>query len=387
MGLFLQTLPDLCSCHFGRFDFYARLVRRLEIYCFTSYFVNISDWSSLISYTRQNTLLPNLQHLLFNPDVSAKQLSWLPIFLSSSLLSIQNPSTSHDPTLDSKAVNNLLTKVALRCPALEKLCLPPFSYQTANQLSELAPPVLPFASMRNLRVIKTNMAIFDPSTLLAIGTLPQLDTLEVYEISPSGFQISAATLPNNSFPALRKLYLPPLEVDQVKTIWSMQPLVALLAVVHLELSELEPEKDAEDLLGVICQHSPQLVDLTVDYWGQTETLSPNVLQALEKLSLEKLSISGVCFLPLSDMCKTLSTACPLLRELRLPSVEASMLDLQHFALFPRLECLDLLYIAVSRQYCLDPKWLEPETLCASENPRRLEGDGYFDWFEQAPEIH
>ncbi|KAF8595917.1 hypothetical protein BDV93DRAFT_528367 [Ceratobasidium sp. AG-I] len=70
-----------------RFEFYASLVKHLEL-CEYVDCDNTVGWPILVRYAQHKPLLPNLRRLVFDSDAVARDLSWLNMFLSPSLLSI-----------------------------------------------------------------------------------------------------------------------------------------------------------------------------------------------------------------------------------------------------------------------------------------------------------
>ncbi|KAF8594685.1 hypothetical protein BDV93DRAFT_579247 [Ceratobasidium sp. AG-I] len=291
-------LPELSSSNLDRFDFYAPLVRRLEIFVKFSDRDAIFDCGSLITYAQHKTLLPNLKYLIFNSESSEEQLSWLTVFLSPSLLSIHDDIHCYDPVLDTESTLALVANLALRCPLLEDLNLYTSLENTPDRHTVLIPLLLPiyeyFGCMKNLRILRTNMPMFEPPALLALGKLPRLDTLEISETHRPVFSMEGVVLPGNLFPRLRKLCLPLLETEEFNAIWSIKQVVAGLTALQIEFDELDLENDSDALLNDIVQHSPEIVDLTVEYHSIIR-ISSDLFRPFKQLPLQKLSISGIDF--------------------------------------------------------------------------------------------
>lgn len=368
---------DLRNCNSDRFDFYAPRVKRLGIYQPDS--MAIPNCGLLAAYAQLQTLLPTVQHLVFNPGFSIHQLAAFTPFLSRSLLSIQISSFLCESSLEIGHASTLLENISFHCPELEELSLLPCSKQTFDDGLDLEEPTMPLPSLRfyqhlsamqNLRVLITSMSVFEAEALKVVGSLPYLDTLEIYDVSSTPFEISAVALPDHSFPALRKLQLSVLDLGEFIGIWDIRGLVARPVEVKLKFTELDLENDAEVLMDKLCDHSPQVVDLTLEYTASIQDLPVHSFWPLECLALEKLTISGARLDPLGPTCETLSLACPTLCELRLPNLCVSISDLRHFAQLPRLEYL---CTPVDWESCLELSESVPKPSCVSRAFRILEG--------------
>ncbi|KAF8595908.1 hypothetical protein BDV93DRAFT_611166 [Ceratobasidium sp. AG-I] len=340
-------LPDLSTSDFSRFDFYAPLVRRLEIFDEVHDQDVIFDCGSLMSYTQHTTLLPNLKYLVFNSESSEEQLSWLTVFLSPSLLSIQDTIPWYEPVLDAESALALVANIALRCLSLEDLSLYASFDYSPDQHARLIPLLLPIyeyiGRMQNLQSLRTNVPVFEASALPVLGRLTRLDTLEIYQVYGPIFPMEGVTLPDNLFPSLRKLCLPVLEIEEFKAIWNIRQMIDRPVVLEIEFDELEFENDPDMLLNEICQYSPQVVDLKIVFCSTAHVFS-TFFRPSKQLSLEKLSISGVDFHHVDIIYKTLSSACTGLCELRLPDHRISILDLRYFSHLARLEHLSIFVV-------------------------------------------
>ncbi|KAF8596215.1 hypothetical protein BDV93DRAFT_572880 [Ceratobasidium sp. AG-I] len=170
------------------------------------------------------------------------------------------------------------------------------------------------------------------------------------------------------------LLLPTLDAKTFKSIWNTRQLVARPVILKLELSDDELETNAEKLLGDICRYSTQVAEVELAFRPRVDIPFPDSFWMLEQLSLEKLTISGVDISLLGSPHEALPIACPLLSELCLPSLKVSVLDLQYFAQFPRLEYLSIL---VDWESYLKPKDPTSKLLHVSRAFRRLEGSSIY----------
>lgn len=342
------------------------MIKRLELDEGPFHCYHPAELDYLVLYTKNNTLLPNLQSLSFNCEVLTKHPSWLNVLLSPSLSHIAIPLISSETYLRAHDLTEFFASVALQCPALKELELlahnatPPLALEPYRQLS----------SFWNLRSLDTNMQIFYPFALAAIGSLPNLEILKVHDESHTTLVEQAPTLPDDAFPALRELWICNFVVDEFKVIWSIQQLVARLVVANVTLYHSGLEDGAGDPLKDICQCSPQITSLTFEYDGAGQDLSHDSFWPLKQLPLEKLTIPWLN-VPIAT-CKTLSIACPLLRELRLPHLRVTISDLQYFAQLPRLEILS---VSVDWKSCLELDQSVPRSTFTSPSLWQLEGHG------------
>lgn len=361
------------TCDFTRFDFYAPLVRCLETQ--GPFYCTLSDWGSLTAYTRNKTLLPNLQYLLCDFGFPG-WISGHTAFLSPSLVSIDVTPFGCETPLNIEDASTFFANISMYCPAVENLSLLPFSLEAWGQPDGFVSlPALPFhryfGAMDSLRIFSTNMTIFEAVALATLGRLPHLDTLVIQqEEALFTCLIAPVVLPDDSFPALRKLQLPVLEVSEFRSIWSIRQFITKPNEVKVELIDPDLESNAGSLLNDICQQSPQISDLTVEFNARIQIVSPDTFWSLQQLSLRKLSIPRLYFVKLDATCKILAMACPLLHELHLPDFRVSMSDLRYFA---QLSQLEHLRIYVNWESCRELNQSALPPLWVSRSFRRLEG--------------
>lgn len=280
-----------------------------------------------------------------------------------------------ETAVDVSASTGLTANMAFHCHALEELDLAPLLNQSWGQPAALVPvPTLELyrhlSSLQNLRILRASLTAFDSSALAVIGRLPHLEALHISDVSPCCFLVPVLALSDDAFPALQKLWLSYIDVTEFKSIWSIQRLVTRPVIVHVGLCQLGLEDDTEaaELLSDICQSSPQIVDLTFGY-ETAQHLSPDSFRALKCLPLKKLSIFAVRVTSPEAMCEILSTTCPLLYELRLPTLCISISDLRYFA---QLSHLEFLSVSVDWQSCTDLNELAPKPPFISPAFRRLD---------------
>lgn len=347
-------------------------MRRLELPAKYHTIEAIYDWDPLILYAQQKQLLPNLERITYSP-VSISHLHWLTIFLSPTLLNIQHTDLPRSPSINIGRASALLETIKIRCPALKELSLHPAFGEELTRREGGILPISPiyesYSSLQSVRVLSTTMNFSDTSALLALARLPRLETLEISEAYYCSDPVPAITLPDGSFPALRNLLLPELTVGEITTIWNIPQLVSMLSRVRATVAGIENASDGGLVFRSICTHSPHMLDLELEL-NECELVRFGSFASLTMLSLEKLSVDTVGFFSLSVPCEILAGACPLLRELRLPSTDTSILDLQRVAQLSRLEYLN---VCIDWETCVEVDEAIAEPLFVSRVFRRLEG--------------
>ncbi|KAF8595910.1 hypothetical protein BDV93DRAFT_611168, partial [Ceratobasidium sp. AG-I] len=366
------TLPDLPTCNFTRFDFYAPLVRCVGWY--PSQPENIADWGSLISYAHSRPLLPELKVIELAANLSYEDSLWCSALCSFSVSTIiTGRATSRNP-IEAEAASFLFKDITLRCPALQVLSLCFLTTLKEEPLSMVRLQHLwlyeSIGCMQNLRSFSASTAIFEYTSLKHIGNLLLLENLTIHGLSllpipPSGFD-----LPSNSFPALRKLRVSSLKVHDIRNIWNIQPLVARLATVGLNFCQPSDNADTDHLLSQICNRSPYVTNLSLGFINPYfKELSPNVFSSLQYISIKELHTFGINLLSLKMACGVLSVACPLLSKLQIGTRSVLVAELQYFS---RLSQLRSLVLNVDWESCIDLEYVNSPPIYVSEYFRLLE---------------
>lgn len=180
-------------------------------------------------------------------------MSWLAIFLSPTLLSIQDTNTPWEPLLDISAALTLLKKIKICCPALEELSLHPCLLDPPRESRLLVSSIFEhYSSMQNLQILAITMDFLDTSAVLALAKLPQLETLVISAVSYFSDPFPNIILPDGLFFMLRTLSLPMLMEDKFEYVWSIWELVTSLVVVKAEVFDVNLESDVEPMFGNIC---------------------------------------------------------------------------------------------------------------------------------------
>ncbi|KAG8702918.1 hypothetical protein FRC08_003168 [Ceratobasidium sp. 394] len=162
-------------------------------------------------------------------------------------------------------------------------------------------------------------------------------------------------LSDDTFASLRILSITGIEsVPWIMGLWRIKPLVSPLEYIALYITPQDPvepgfNKDwQDDLLLQICDSSPQVSDLVV-HFSDTDgdgdeipiSASPRVLEALEALPLESLSLKNISF-GSRVSCGVFSSAWLNITKIRCGQQSANLADLVGFARnLPHLEILVL----------------------------------------------
>ncbi|KAF8604363.1 hypothetical protein BDV93DRAFT_522476 [Ceratobasidium sp. AG-I] len=382
------------SANFSRFDFYARFVQTLNIFGPSKWwnksnaFYIDHSWQTLVFRAQQSTLLPNLRELKLDNDfeTAGDPILWLSAFLSPSIRTFE--------ITRAKAYFNAassLTSVALRlvtqtCPDVENITLylgPPEKANSLNddpsaQASALhiimgAPMSRTWLSAQNLRSLVTDVHGLDESSLLALGQLPYLSSLEIRKIpqrysnrgTPQRLPNSVQTmsLSENAFPSLRRIATYEVHGDDILLLWSLKPIIKDLIRLELIIPLAKHHSLTDDqtkfegfltsLLPVLCAESTQLTDLVINCNPAKSSevgvlyLDADCFKQLASLSLQYVELVGINLSHPDSENKNMSSISritalwPAVVELRIPDQNVQLFELHHFALLPNLRHLVL----------------------------------------------
>lgn len=360
------------TCDFTRFEFYAPLIQNLRWY--HSRAETISDWGSFISYAHSRTLLPNLRNIQLAAGLSSQDYFWFTALASESIVCIKTGRASDQPSTDIEDISRLFEDIVVRCPALHLLGMSYHHRFTDEPVLLIRPwnPLLfqQIASMRNLRSLGMSTAIFQPTALQSIGSLPLLDALEIHGLSPLLLPLPVIELPSNSFPMLRSLKISSLNAEEFMNIWTIHPLVARLTLVRLIICAHADSNDLNSLFSRICYRSPHIVDLSLKFINQhidrlspITFFSPIVFYPLQHILIKELAAWGANLPRPNAICGVLAFACPFLCKLQVDTWTVSVSELRHFAQLSQLEYLS---VGVDWESCMELSPLEPKPHHVSE---------------------
>lgn len=267
------------------------------------------------------------------------------------------------------------------CPDLENIIFylgPPQFSDNSTQVSNLhilmgAPISDTWLRAQNLRSLVTDTSALDASSLLALGELPYLDSLEVRGLaklyynggSPKHLPASVQTmnLSRNSFPSLRRLALYETHRNDILLLWKLKPMVKRLNRVEVTI-ELAPDRRAKDeivenelfltpFLPMMCAGSPQLTELVINNQPEVPKEAPELgsgnfaidhFRCLGSLPLQHIKFIGIPIVnPNKDspFPKHAATLWPMAVDLDLPDQKIHPDELHYFAMIPNLHRLVL----------------------------------------------
>lgn len=166
--------------------------------------------------------------------------------------------------------------------------------------------------------------------------------------------LALADLPEDTFPALRKMSLDELRLDHATTIWHVLPMVKDLTTVEMVFERHNPDSfprlktDTTNLCRLLSINSPNVTHLSLDFCLTTcdhgnfllHKICKDVFTLLGELPLQELFMDGACCEDPS-VCSLLATKFPQIRVLRLPYQSVQCRDLASFADNPNLEELSI----------------------------------------------
>ncbi|KAG9096681.1 hypothetical protein FS749_007977 [Ceratobasidium sp. UAMH 11750] len=288
----------------SRFDFYARFVKELRLQ--PSLLGRKSNWHSLSNAVSRRPLLPNLCQLIL--DLPGNYISWrycfkspedltcIGAFLCPSLVDIRLPSGLH-LWLGPNTASQLLESIADTAPELKLLHI--YVESDANNIDAVPRTII---RLQSLRVLKCTSIMVDCEKLQLLGTLPQLESLQIVS-SPNDYlsddedeiPLDDWVLPSQTFPMLRHLAAHNLPASMIVQLWRLTPLSRALVSISVRFladSRLDGLFLDEIICG-ICKSSPQAQELSIDLGELDEgEVSAEVVGHIQELPLQRLRIVG-----------------------------------------------------------------------------------------------
>ncbi|KAG8775066.1 hypothetical protein FRC12_001678 [Ceratobasidium sp. 428] len=406
------TIPDLWAVDLTRFRFYAPFIQHLEILPRPRASYLATDWSNLHTYARSTTLLPNLRTLIFGAQILGESSlsDSLKPFLTPGVRQIHtNPPGALDRTpIPIPIAAALLEAIFQTCPDVTDLTFLPeevphdidASYsddnivdgqvdpgsdtttteiplenlvltrnriqhpsQNSSDVNDLTTrlsrlnfrPATYYKYLRHadcLHTLTTSACILRPGALMTIGELPNLKTINVHFCvnyrALSLFDYSK--LPTSLFSSLRTLRLHLPEVDDIRQIWKIKPLVSRLRELAIDLHDQADFGTDHihsnyflSLFPTICAQSSSIESLTLDFNGNRGgsrifNIPLQTLVVLASLPLKTLDLRGARLGTVKQACQSLSQCCTL-RNLYIASQRIDYDELLYFSQIPGLECL------------------------------------------------
>ncbi|KAF8598815.1 hypothetical protein BDV93DRAFT_609628 [Ceratobasidium sp. AG-I] len=355
------TLPSRLDL--TRFEIYAPWVRHLEVFNGEyKYILNNADALFHLASTRP--VLPNLHVLTLTlitlDEISdAEYLYFTELFLSPTLAEIRHVGLSNTPPyLKIRSVPRLIQKILNVCPSIEVLGFypgeePAGDYTSSRNVNFSLPDAslhADLARFSNLRSFTSTLYIFEPATLWALGSLPLLESLDVFDCAEDlGSLDVGLTIPDDLFPSLRHLCLRNFDAKDVSTVWN-QPLVRNLESVTIKCDPSPVEEDFDTMAGQdwvdafltkLPRTSPHISKLELDFEGVpslglwTYSLTRAGIDALSQLPLHIIRLYFISA-PYEDLVPAL----PGLEEFYHMDVQIEIEQLRMFAThMPKLRSL------------------------------------------------
>ncbi|KAH7338387.1 hypothetical protein B0J17DRAFT_628882 [Rhizoctonia solani] len=335
---------------FTRFDFYAPLVHKLEVFHQRTETLTLNTWEGLVG--RDRPLLPNLTRLSCR-EAPAHQshdsiIQWVNAFLTPDLVELRVPNPNGDicamfTWLAPLLVSNMLQTVSTKCPSLKTLEVAPGTSVRDSHTIEFNIPLATglhehIARFDSLRTLVTSAAALEPGMLVALSQLPKLEALSVVSSHQHEPIIRLVPLGSNAFPALERLELRRLSLNAIIGLWYTPGLVSKLSTAVIAqpiLDEFTPRNWAGELISHVCLQSPALQEFYLDpyyYVTQVVFLSHDNLKLLEQqqVSLKSITLCGT-LVDRNVGIQDLARAFPNLSVLRLPSWRVTWQDARDLA--------------------------------------------------------
>ncbi|KAG8756045.1 hypothetical protein FRC11_005565 [Ceratobasidium sp. 423] len=346
---------------FTRFDFYAPLVHKLEIFHQRTETLTLNSWDSLVA--RDKPLLPNLTRLSCREAPTNQShdsiIQWVNVFLTPDLVELRVPNPNGDicaifAWLAPLLVSNMLQTVSTKCPSLKTLEVAPGTSARDSPAIEFnVPPAIglheQITRFDSLRTLVTSAAALEPGMLMALSQLPKLEALSVVSSHQHEPMIRIVPLGPNAFPALERLELRRLSLNAITGLWYTPGLVSKLSsavIAQPVLDEFTPRNWAGELISHVCLQSPTLQEFYLDpyyYVTQVVFLSHDNLKLLEEqqVSLKSITLCGT-LVDRNVGVQDLARAFPNLSVLRLPSWRVTWQDARDLvARLPNLHTLSV----------------------------------------------
>ncbi|CAE6534401.1 unnamed protein product [Rhizoctonia solani] len=289
-----------------RFNFYAPYVKQIARHRRNKQ-SNII-WDRLLKLVDTRPILPKLEVLKISLSVPSRNeipdpVSYLSAYLSPTLVEIdhvRNTFTSMEP----EWLSYLVSVVVQHCPHLHTLKLSNATRYTVLRPVHADELAKSLGRLRNLRVLGLGQATLAPKVLMALGALPNLESLTISETSGSWglgetSKMTDDSLPHGSFPALQYLginfVLEALGNERIAQIWDVTTLVQRLTFVSVCISGSATRTQIHGFVYAMCRSSPSITALSLDYSdsaGEVGLISPGMIDVLAQLPLRRLWLWG-----------------------------------------------------------------------------------------------
>ncbi|CAE6514462.1 unnamed protein product [Rhizoctonia solani] len=392
----LEDLPQ------SRFGFYAPFVTSLEVYNnrYQGLSVPLLESFALFAFTRAP--LPNLKRLSISSGLSSstKYYSlWVDIFSCSSLEEVRIPSTTSvkRPSIPYTMASHITNALNQHCPEIQILQL----YWDDNPSDSFTPHGFPqihgdpinitkssmdesLLRYTSLTSISGSMYLLKHSTLIILGSLPELQCLDIHfpDYVPNIPDPDHYILPPDSFPKLNQLLLSNVRESVATSIWKIPAIVARLRSVNIEFEErtgvlYQDVPDSEIFIPLLCTQSPHIHELVLEFDPNirplTSDFTEDAFNAISKLELTRLEVFHA-YMSKDTLWERLIYTWPTLTVLRWPEHHVKLSKLSLFAEhLPNLEELAV-WIDISGPF----GELDEKSIKVSQHRLRILESGFHD---------
>ncbi|KAG8737864.1 hypothetical protein FRC12_016994 [Ceratobasidium sp. 428] len=365
-------LPNPSNTNFGRFDYYASLVKHLNVFGDGTCYLGIHGWDLLSKRAHAQTLFPNLLSITvqeyFPEPYSEEQLRQVLDLISPSLVSYwyQQPTIKTFPLRASKTeVMALFDLLIERCSIIKRLAI----YPGGSQVYRNLPTAFASQPLSHLRELSGSAALVASDLLVVIGALPRLEYLAIHACDLY-LPPLPEELPLASFPALKRLFFSTWYLEDALKLAQLKPLLCQLEFLELKL---EPHVADEGpgarkhilalthtvlsfwLENTVCLRT---LYMNVDPYGNRSEVPdfarlPKILKRITELQIQTLHLNGLSINPVIfhnhlDWSH--------LKNLHLPDQYVSLWRLCRFAALPCLEYLKV-WLGISDKFAVpDEIW-------------------------------
>lgn len=388
----ISPRPFADTDEWHRFRLYAPFVRRLILFKSEGHYYRLYGWKFLFAQSINAPLLPNLRAVDFNVRTTTtmfEQLAWFHLFMTPSIRELhikasyrqhrrQNEwnerhylvcmprmlGTKHqlggkDQRALPMSVSSFFLESLVAClpsshiaPSRSILPLPEHEI-AASSFGEYLNGSRWFESLPDLTGL-CDLAIpvsaLGTKGLYILGLLPLLKRLELaFPMGENEPSKPTLTLPANSFPCLHHLRLTQLsDFSFVQDIWGLPAMVSKLTSAEFRfyvtnwaaVSALKADRFMSEVLTVITERSPRIVDLSIypPYLSAGMENSVPILHLISRLPLRRLRFAPIA--PFRLYFNPNEATYPTLRHLELTSSWVELPDLRALAkMLPKLEWL------------------------------------------------
>ncbi|KAG8714930.1 hypothetical protein FRC09_017104 [Ceratobasidium sp. 395] len=360
------SLPNLNAADLTRFKHYAPHVTYLHILPQLQAKYQFSDWKKLAKYATTTLLLPNLQILAYESDSTQDDvfIRWITAFLSANVTTVHTHSVmwTNEVMVSTRRAETLLKAVSKGCTAITDLSFFPVDpyvwksslinedrdlgdFQAETEFEDESNGNNRFYDylrpMHDLKNLTTTSFIVISGAIEVLASLPNLKKLSLYCSFPNEYLVYQLSpkYPDHPFRSITALELLFPDMDCIRQVWSLAPLVNNLTEVMIRLRASNGEDDdyddyddddeddefssARNFVGFIpelCKRSPRVQKLIIDFDAAegyiSQALSLETLKYLVALPLQTLDLRHALLEQVSQACRILEQ-CGTLRNIHL----------------------------------------------------------------------